>query len=73
MAQFKDLLGWDDKQGNVEFGPPGSIRTSAPDPMAPRNPDDGDGPSYRRLPETVRPYYSMKPYGGVFFVLFPIT
>ena len=54
MAQFKDLLGWDDKQGNIEFGPPGSIRTSAPDPMAPRNPDDGDGPSYRRLPETVR-------------------
>ncbi|EKM61386.1 uncharacterized protein PHACADRAFT_134990 [Phanerochaete carnosa HHB-10118-sp] len=48
--QFKELLGWDDKKGNVEYGPPGSIRTSAPDPQAPTCPDDDEGPSYRRLP-----------------------
>jgi len=53
MAQFKDLLGWDDKSTNVEYGPPGSIRTSAPDPSAPKNPDDGFGPSYRRMNESV--------------------
>ncbi|GJE87693.1 hypothetical protein PsYK624_037760 [Phanerochaete sordida] len=48
--QFKELLGWDDKKGNVECGPPGSIRTSAPDPQAPTCPDDDEGPSYRALP-----------------------
>ncbi|KAI0784958.1 hypothetical protein C8Q75DRAFT_776889 [Abortiporus biennis] len=51
MVQFKDLVGWDDKYGDVEHGPPGSIRTCAPDPLAPRNPEDGEGPSYRRLPD----------------------
>ncbi|PCH34038.1 hypothetical protein WOLCODRAFT_94711 [Wolfiporia cocos MD-104 SS10] len=52
MAQFKALLGWDDKHGDVEYGPPGSIRTGPPDPYAARPPDDGQGPSYRRLPES---------------------
>ncbi|OCH87472.1 hypothetical protein OBBRIDRAFT_814100 [Obba rivulosa] len=52
MVQFKALVGWDDKYGNVEFGPPGSIRTGAPDNYAPRAPDDNQGPSYRRLPES---------------------
>ena len=52
--QFKELMGWDDKKGNVEHGPPGSIRTSAPDPQAPICPDDDEGPSYRRLPSHVR-------------------
>lgn len=51
---FKELMGWDDKTGNVEYGPPGSIRTSAPDPQAPTCPDDDEGPSYRRLPDHVR-------------------
>ncbi|EMD41871.1 hypothetical protein CERSUDRAFT_42152 [Gelatoporia subvermispora B] len=52
MIQFKALVGWDDKHGNVEYGPPGSIRTGAPDNYAPRAPDDNQGPSYRRLPES---------------------
>ena len=50
---FKELLGWDEKKGNVEHGPPGSIRTSAPDPQAAIYPDDDEGPSYRRLPSHV--------------------
>ncbi|KAI0931347.1 hypothetical protein AcW2_000258 [Taiwanofungus camphoratus] len=52
MVQFKELMGWDDKVGNIEYGPPGSIRTGPPDPYAARAPDDGQGPSYRRLPES---------------------
>lgn len=50
LQQLKDVISWDDKQGDVEYGPPGSIRTSAPDPQAATCPDDDDGPSYRRLP-----------------------
>lgn len=50
FAQFKDLVGWDDRSNNTEFGPPDSIRTRAPDPQAASCPDDGQGPSYRRLP-----------------------
>jgi len=53
MSQFKELMGWDDKHGNVDFGPPGSIRTGPPDPYAAKAPDDGQGPSYRRQPESV--------------------
>ncbi|KAI9057085.1 hypothetical protein FKP32DRAFT_1584352 [Trametes sanguinea] len=52
MAQFKDLLSWDDRVGNRDEGPPGSLRTSAPDYYTARPPDDGQGPSYRRLPES---------------------
>ncbi|KAI0347668.1 hypothetical protein BDW22DRAFT_1319555 [Trametopsis cervina] len=50
LYQFKELMGWDDKRGNIEFGPPGSIRTSAPDPTSAWCPDDDEGPSYRKLP-----------------------
>ncbi|KAI0324037.1 hypothetical protein GY45DRAFT_1314444 [Cubamyces sp. BRFM 1775] len=52
MAQFKDLLSWDDRVGNRDEGPPGSLRTSAPDYYTARPPDDGQGPSYRRLPDS---------------------
>ncbi|KAI0778618.1 hypothetical protein BD413DRAFT_510540 [Trametes elegans] len=52
MAQFKDLLSWDDKLGNRDEGPPGSLRTGAPDYYTARPPDDGQGPSYRRLPDS---------------------
>ncbi|KAF6754256.1 transcription regulatory protein [Ephemerocybe angulata] len=53
MAEFKDLVGWDEKMENpIEHGPPGSIRTQAPDAVAPQPVDDGEGPSYRRLPES---------------------
>lgn len=53
MRQFKDLMGWEERYSGIDNGPPGSLRTSAPDHMAPQFPDDGQGPSYRRLPETV--------------------
>ena len=53
MAQFKLLLNWDDKQDSVEYGPPGSVRTGPPEPILPRATDDGEGPSYRKLPESV--------------------
>ncbi|KAI0673570.1 hypothetical protein C8Q78DRAFT_1067868 [Trametes maxima] len=52
MTQFKDLLSWDDKLGNRDEGPPGSLRTGAPDYYTARPPDDGQGPSYRRLPDS---------------------
>ncbi|KAH9858239.1 hypothetical protein C2E23DRAFT_718829 [Lenzites betulinus] len=52
MAQFKDLLSWDDRLGNRDEGPPGSLRTGAPDYYTARPPDDGQGPSYRRLPDS---------------------
>ncbi|KAF9015729.1 hypothetical protein BDQ17DRAFT_1341548 [Cyathus striatus] len=43
MTEFKELVGWEDKQDSIENGPPGSI----PLPV-----DDGEGPSYRRLPDS---------------------
>ncbi len=52
-AQFKRLVNWDDKIGNVNYGPPGSIRTGPHDAMLPRPVDDAESPSYRRLPESV--------------------
>ena len=52
MRDFKELLSWDGKADNDE-GPPGSLRTSAPDYYTARPPDDGQGPSYRRLPDSV--------------------
>ncbi|KAH8099312.1 hypothetical protein BXZ70DRAFT_943231 [Cristinia sonorae] len=52
MVHFKVLMGYDEKYGNVEYGPPGSIRTGAPDPLAAHNPEDGESPSYRLLPST---------------------
>lgn len=49
MSEFKDLVGWDDRQESVENGPPGSIRTGPPVALAALPADDGEGPSYRRL------------------------
>lgn len=53
MVQFREMVSWDVRVATAELGPPGSIRTSAPDTYAARLPDDGQGPSYRRLHETV--------------------
>ena len=55
FAQFKDLMGWDDKRdgGGPEDGPPGSIRTNWTGDWASRNGSDKEercGKSYRRLP-----------------------
>ena len=52
-AQFKRLVSWDDRIGNVNYGPPGSIRTGPHDAALPRPIDDAQGPSYRRLPDSV--------------------
>jgi len=53
IAQFKRLVNWDDRIGNVNYGPPGSIRTGPHDAPLPRPIDDAQSPSYRRLPESV--------------------
>ncbi|KAF8274279.1 hypothetical protein EI94DRAFT_1768822 [Lactarius quietus] len=52
FAQFKQLVNWDDRIGNVNYGPPGSIRTGPHDAALPRPVDDAQSPSYRRLPES---------------------
>jgi paired amphipathic helix protein Sin3a len=52
-AQFKRLVNWDDRIGNVNYGPPGSIRTGPHDAALLRPVEDAHGPSYRRLPESV--------------------
>ncbi|KDR85669.1 hypothetical protein GALMADRAFT_234672 [Galerina marginata CBS 339.88] len=49
MTEFKDLMGWDDRD-KVERGPPGSIRTGPPELPSALPVDDGEGPSYRKLP-----------------------
>ncbi|KAI9508370.1 hypothetical protein F5148DRAFT_1013734 [Russula earlei] len=51
-AQFKRLVNWDDRISNVNYGPPGSIRTGPHDGALPRPVDDAQSPSYRRLPES---------------------
>lgn len=53
MASFKDIIGWDEREGSHGYGPLGSIRTGPPEAMAATPVDDGQGPSYRRLPESV--------------------
>jgi len=53
LAEFKDLIGWDESQDNPEKGPPGSIRTGPPEALSALPADDGEGPSYRKLPESV--------------------
>lgn len=55
MEEFKELVGYDSKQDDVENGPPGSIRTGPPDALAAQPSDDGQGPSYRKLPWSVSP------------------
>ncbi|KAF8640768.1 hypothetical protein AX17_000418 [Amanita inopinata Kibby_2008] len=52
MTEFKDLVGWDDRLESVEHGPPGSIRTGPPEALSAQPADDGEGPSYRRLPDS---------------------
>ncbi|KAF5385000.1 hypothetical protein D9615_001214 [Tricholomella constricta] len=52
LSEFKDLIGWDERQDNVENGPPGSIRTGPPEALSALPADDGEGPSYRRLPDS---------------------
>ena len=52
MSEFKDLVGWDDRD-KLEKGPPGSIRTGPPELPAALPVDDGEGPSYRKLPPSV--------------------
>ncbi|KAK0505793.1 histone deacetylase complex, SIN3 component [Armillaria luteobubalina] len=52
MAEFKDLVGWDPRQESVENGPPGSIRTGPPEALSALPVDDGEGPSYRKLPDS---------------------
>ena len=60
LHQFKRLVNWDDRIGNVNYGPPGSIRTGPHDAALPRPVDDAQSPSYRRLPESVSlPRYSL--------------
>lgn len=53
-AQFKDLMSWDDKQEGIDHGPPGSVRMGPPEALSAVPLDDGQGPSYRKLPDSVR-------------------
>ena len=53
LAQFKDLLEWDDKAHSIESGPPGSIRSWESANRLPRETEERHGPSYRRLPPSV--------------------
>ncbi|KAJ3763150.1 hypothetical protein EV360DRAFT_92032 [Lentinula raphanica] len=50
LDEFKEVVGYDSKQDDVENGPPGSIRTGPPEALAAQPSDDGQGPSYRKLP-----------------------
>ncbi|KAJ7069059.1 histone deacetylase complex, SIN3 component [Mycena belliarum] len=50
MNEFKELVGWEDDA--AEKGPPGSIRTGPPEALSALPADDGEGPSYRRLPDS---------------------
>jgi histone deacetylase complex regulatory component SIN3 len=53
FLQFKALLGTE-AGTDPEKGPPGSIRTGPPDSLSLVQPtDDGQGPSYRHLPDSV--------------------
>jgi len=51
MGEFKAL--WDESMGDPEKGPPGSVRTGPPEALAALPVDDGEGPSYRRVPASV--------------------
>ncbi|KAF8226309.1 hypothetical protein L208DRAFT_1302590 [Tricholoma matsutake] len=52
LAEFKELIGWDERRDNPENGPPGSIRTGPPEALSALPADDGEGPSYRKLPDS---------------------
>jgi histone deacetylase complex regulatory component SIN3 len=53
LIQFKGLVNWDNRIGNINYGPPGSIRTGPHDAALPRPVEDAHSPSYRRLPDSV--------------------
>lgn len=55
FAQFKDLLGWDDRKDRVEDGPPGAVRSWSVDSISrpARETEERYGASYRRLPFAV--------------------
>ncbi|KAL4069818.1 hypothetical protein V8B97DRAFT_2104708 [Scleroderma yunnanense] len=52
LTQFKEIARYDNRQESVEYGPPGSIRTGPPEPVSALPADEGEGPSYRRLPDS---------------------
>jgi paired amphipathic helix protein Sin3a len=52
-SQFKRLVNWDDKISNVNYGPPGSIRTGPLYATLQRPVNDAESPSYCHLPESV--------------------
>lgn len=66
LTQFKDLMGWDDRIGSKEHGPPGSIRTGPPEALSALPTDDGQGPSYRRLPDSVSHSRPASPYTTIY-------
>ncbi|KAL1683779.1 hypothetical protein EV122DRAFT_257431 [Schizophyllum commune] len=52
LAEFKELLGYDERRESIEYGPPGSLRMGPPEALLAQPTDDGQGPSYRRLPDS---------------------
>ena len=52
-SQFKRLVNWDDKISNVNYGPPGSIKTGPLYATLQRPVNDAESPSYCHLPESV--------------------
>ncbi|KAG1749753.1 uncharacterized protein EDB91DRAFT_1109482 [Suillus paluster] len=52
LSQFREVVGVDERQDSIENGPPGSIRTGPPEALSALPAEDGEGPSYRRLPES---------------------
>ncbi|KAG0702743.1 hypothetical protein DFH29DRAFT_920208 [Suillus ampliporus] len=52
LSQFREVVGTDERQDSIENGPPGSIRTGPPEALSALPAEDGEGPSYRRLPES---------------------
>ncbi|KAJ7602738.1 histone deacetylase complex, SIN3 component [Roridomyces roridus] len=53
MGEFKELVGWEGgPDAAIERGPPGSVRTGPPEALSALPADDGEGPSYRRIPES---------------------
>lgn len=67
LAQFRELIDWDDQEGGgggIEWGPPGSIRMGPPEALSAVPVDDGLGPSYRRCPDSVsRGFQSLPMFG----------
>jgi len=55
VQEFKDLIGWEDKKADA--GPPHSTRSGPPEFSSALLVSDGEGPSYRRLPLSVRSFF----------------